>query len=256
MHSFSKYLLIFILSVCCCVPAIAQGPDTAVYQQQQPDNPDGIEGNTLPYNTNHPSDATWDQLTTGKDFDYKDKVEFAPPPEKNSAEVPGWLKMVASILRFFTTTAGHVLLWSLLILIVGYIIYRIVSGEGKRLFSRSDKNRNTDTGTASADDYLLTDNWETKLQQALDNNDHRLAIRNSYMLILQLLQHQNQIRYRQDKTNMEYYRELTDPDTRQSFRQMMQQYEYTWYGNYLPAQQAFEAYLRTFNTLKNKLSRQ
>lgn len=253
MHLFRKYLLLFMLSACCCIPAIAQDTDTTVYEQTQPGEEHA--GYSRPNNTARPTDAEWEQLTTGKAFDYKDKVEFTPE-EKKPTEVPGWLKVIANILRFFTTTAGHVILWSLLLLIVGYIIYRIVSGEGKRLFTKSDKSRNTDHETIVAEENLLTDNWEVKLQTALDSNDHRLAIRYSYMLVLQLLQHRNLIRYRQDKTNIEYYRELTDPETRQAFRQIMRQYEYAWYGNYLPPQPAFDAYVQTFNALKNKLGRQ
>jgi len=258
MRLFSKFVLIFCFMTCCYGNVPAQVADSAVYEQEADytATDDAITEQPVPYNASSPTDATWETLTNDKAFGYKDKIEFTPPNEKPRTEIPGWLKVVAAVLQFFTTTAGHVILWSLLILIVGYVIYRIVSGEGKRLFSGSSKKMNAEEDTALQEEDLLANNWETKLQQALDNNDHRLAIRFSYMLVLQMLQHRNLIRYRHDKTNMEYYRELADTETRQSFRQMMRQYEYTWYGNYLPAQPAFDAYFQAFKTLKNKLGHQ
>ncbi len=83
-------------------------------------------------------------------------------------------------------------------------------------------------------------------------NEARLAIRYSYMLLLQLLQQKGQIQYRPDKTNYEYYHELNET-YKKDFRILTRQYEYAWYGNFEVAEDSYRRYMDTFNHLKKTL---
>jgi hypothetical protein len=69
-----------------------------------------------------------------------------------------------------------------------------------------------------------------------------------------LLQERSLIVYRPDKTNIQYYRELTDSPFRQPFRDLSRQYEYAWYGNYLPSKAVLDYYMQQFNSIKKSLS--
>ena len=100
---------------------------------------------------------------------------------------------------------------------------------------------------------ITNTNWEALLQKASANNDLRLAVRYSYMWLLQLLQEHELIKYRGDKTNYEYYSELAGTNYKQSFKQLSRQYEYTWYGNFLPSDTAYQQYLSLFGNLKTQL---
>lgn len=208
------------------------------------------------YNSQQPTGAQWHKIVNDKDFWYKDKTEYTPKPPRKAPEKAdlSWLEWIVGFFRFFTTVLGKIILLTLLVAIVGYVLYRIISGEGNGLFGKNSKKLAEPDEAHVSEEDLLTNNWENQLQKALDSGDQRLAIRYSYMLVLQMLQHRNLISYRQDKTNIEYYRELADGETKNTFRQMMRQYEYTWYGNYLPSAPAFDEYFGVFKYLKNKLN--
>lgn len=263
MRALSKYIFLFLFAVASCIPAIAQEADTTAYEADTV--AEGVTEASLPststyeapvdYNTQEPSDDQWKKVTTDKDFYYRDEVEYVKPEPQKDHEPSGLLLAIARFFAFFATTAGHVILFIMLALFIGFIVYRIISGEGKGLFSRDSKKLVEEAPDEISEEDLLTNNWETRLQQAIQQNNQRLIIRYSYMLVLQLLQHRNMISYRQDKTNIEYFRELPEGDSQQAFRLVMRQYEYTWYGNYLPDAGAFDAYMETFKTLKAKLSR-
>lgn len=254
MRSFLSCLFIVVLLFCCAFSSYAQEDDSAYNTEA---TTDAGEEYARPVNNNNtaPTDAQWQQISTGKDFDYKDQREFtAVPAPKSNKEFNGLVKLIIGIVRFFSSLAGKVVLWTLLILLVAFLAYRIFKGDG-RLFARRNKKILTgDEGqTDVSEDDLLHRNWEEQLRAALAAGDTRMAIRYSYMLLLQLLQARNLIQYRQDKTNTDYFRELGDSPVRQQFRQLTRNYEYAWYGNFLPSADAFEAYLQLFNGVKKGL---
>lgn len=258
MPAVNKYFFLTAFLICCHTFSMAQEADTS--DDTEPAIATEYTG-TVParpvvYNSQQPTGAQWNKIINDKDFWYKDKIEYTPQPPGKTPKQPDlrWLDRIVLFFRFFTTVLGHAILLGLLIAIVGYVLYRIVSGEGKGLFVKNSKKQITPDEEQVSEEDLLASNWESKLQKALHIGDKRLAVRYSYMLVLQLLQHRNLISYRHDKTNIEYYRELVDEDTKNAFRRMMRQYEYSWYGNYPPSQPSFDEYFGIFKHLKNKLN--
>ena len=75
------------------------------------------------------------------------------------------------------------------------------------------------------------------------------------MGVLHLLQDNNLIAYRDDKTNYDYYQELKATDYKQPFRNLSRVYEYTWYGNYSINDNTLQQYMGIFNGLKQQLQR-
>ena len=239
--------IIGLLLLLCCSSLGAQEADTTV-----PEEEETTEAAAVPYQTAEPLASHWDSLTRQPAFSYKDKKEYIVKPQKPK-EDPFIIRLLLGIIGFFASTLGHLMLWGSLLLIAGFLIYRLVRGEGKRLFGNKGESFAEEETTVIDEDDLEHSNWEERFTQALQSGDKRKAIRYSYMQLLQLLQHRDLIRYRQDKTNTAYYRELSGHEAAYPFRVLSRQYEYAWYGNYLPTQAAFDAYLQTFNTLKNKL---
>ena len=112
-----------------------------------------------------------------------------------------------------------------------------------------------EAGSPQEEEDITTINWERLLQQARDNNDTRLAIRYTYMWLLQLLQERQLILYRNDKTNYEYYTELNDTSYKQPFKQLSRQYEYAWYGRYAISAAGYDDFAALFNNLRNQLGK-
>lgn len=194
--------------------------------------------------------AQWEQLKKDKEFGYKDDREgvVKQKPYKKTA----LMKFFETLFGFFGGVLGNFLIWCAVILVVVLIIYRLFFSKDNILFSRN-KRMVSDTGPIDSEENILSTNWEAHLQKAIDDNDLRLAVRYSYMWLLQILQQQQLINYRSDKTNYEYYNELNNTNYKKPFRQLSLQYEFAWYGQFGMPQQMFNDYLTQFNDLKNQL---
>ncbi len=194
------------------------------------------------------------QLTSDKAFGYKNDIEampVVPKPEENFKPLEEFLKVLGSI---FGSGVWTVLLWIIIIATVGYMIYIVALNKNNFMFARKKKSIASADDTGDNEDFALTD-WEHLTQQAVCNNDLRMATRYRYMWLLQLLQEKQLIQYREDKTNFEYYSELSASQIKQPFKKLSRQYEFAFYGNYVPTTTAYNDYAATFNTVKQQLGK-
>lgn len=194
-----------------------------------------------------PTQQQWEQLTSDKAFGYKTEKEGVRQKEDTSSNAI--MKFIYLVAAFFSSGIGTALLWILLFAFVAWALYKLFLGN---VFQRSKKYQRPPPGNYDDMEDLAATNWEAALQKAISNNDTRLAIRFSYMLLLQLMQEKGQIQYRPDKTNYEYYNELSDR-YKSGFRLLTRQYEYAWYGNFSVADESYKTYMETFNHLKSTI---
>ena len=194
--------------------------------------------------------AQWQQLTNDKAFDYKNDKESVKPPVQPANT--GWLiQFLRAIIAFFS--AAKYLIWAIIITGILYIIYKIFAGSGSFMFRKNKKVMNDESPPESNDEDIASTNWEALSLQAINNNDLRLAVRYRYMWLLQLLQKNELIHYRNDKTNYEYYTELRETSYKQPFKQLSRQYEYAWYGHFTLSPAAYAEYEGLFNNLRKQL---
>lgn len=193
--------------------------------------------------------ARWQELTADKAFSYKSDKEVAPPPHEYKESAIH--KFFSAFFEFFSGGIGNVILWIIVIALVGFVLYSVFFSNNF-LFSRNRK-MSEDEELVRADEDVATTNWEALLQQATQKNDFRLAVRYSYMWLLQMLQQRELIKYRADKTNYDYYAELNETAYKQPFKQLSRQYEYAWYGEFTLSAESFHSYLGLFNNVKNQL---
>lgn len=263
MHNLlKKYLLSFFFCVaaaCSALNAAAQeSPDTGI-TVTEPDTTTStsIDGEYVEppaptvYNSALPTDAQWQQATSDRAYWYRNEREVVKEPSGPPKE-DNFIYFILSILHFFGTALGKLLLWICLFLIIGYVIYRIIKGQGNGLFGAQDRKSGSEIGELT-EQGLLDADWEGQMRAAVQAGDTRAAIRFSYLRLLQLLQQEGHITFRPDKTNAEYYRELADKPQRQTFRSMARQYEWAWYGNFLPGKEALDSYMHSFQQLKQSL---
>lgn len=198
------------------------------------------------------SSSRWDSLTNDKAFYYrneKEAIEKIKPVKTGALD-----KIIEAIFVFFGSTTGKVITWSIFFLALGWALYKIFFGDHTGLFKK--RTAIPKTGAPQMTEEHLPDaDWEALLRDAMQQQDVRMAIRYSYMRLLQLMQQNGMLQYRQDKTNYDYYRELADEQYKQPFKQLSRQYEYAWYGDYPLSAAAYNEYMQTFNTLKNRLHR-
>ena len=192
----------------------------------------------------------WEQLTRDPAFNYRNDVEKERKPP--APRQPGLFSLfISKLFQLFSSGFGAVLAWGTIVLIVIYVIYKLTLNGGGFVFSRG-KKKMTGPEEAPTEDFTATD-WDARLQKAIRDNDLRLAVRYSYMWLLQMLHNKQLIKYTDDKTNYEYYRELEPTPYKQPFRQLSRQYEYANYGNYELSPTAYNNYIALFNNLRKQL---
>lgn len=197
------------------------------------------------------TDEQWQQLTKDEAFGYATEKELYPKQTAPKDNV--LLTILAVIFSFFSSSLGKVLIWTMFFVVLGWILYKVLFSE--RLFSRTSRVVQDDAAPEyETEEDLLTTDWEQRMQQALKENNIPLAIKYSYLRLLQLLQQKEFISYRSDKTNRDYYYELPDNGQRKDFRSLSNTYEYVWYGQYPLSQQQYDEYMQTYQSLKKQVS--
>ena len=191
--------------------------------------------------------ARWQQLTNDKELNYQKDKEIVKPPEPPHNNL--LLRFFKMLFEFFS--AASILLWLIIIAALVFVVYKIVTSSF--MFGKNKKVMQEGGPPQHEEEDIATTNWEALLQQAIAGNDLRLAVRYRYMWLLQILQRRELIQYRNDKTNYEYYTELSDTSYKQPFKQLSRQYEYVWYGHFALPRAAYEAYSDLFNNLKKQL---
>lgn len=214
----------------------------------EPIEPDTVlNRNTLhlPYD----SVKSWKNL---KAYDYmqdidsllraKNKVE--QKKEKVSSG-PGFFE------NFLASGFLSVLLWSLAILFVGFIIYRLFLAEG--VFQRKPVPVNNAEANVSEEEITHDSDFEGLIKQALLSSNYRQAVRYQYLRTLHGLASKQFVDLAPDKTNFQYVREIGNPGHQQAFAALTLHYEYVWYGEFDIGSDIYHKIEKGFLNLNQKL---
>ena len=198
-------------------------------------------------------EGQWEEMVKDKAFLYKDKKESETiTPTVSQPNI--LTKFLAIIYNLASSTIGRTIIWAALILFIGYVLYATLFRSKTRLQKQKKNLQKNSLATPEEKDILHTD-WEQEIQQAVAEGNTRLVIRYRYMQLLQLLQKEQMIRFRSDKTNQDYYNEIHNTGIKTTFRKLSQQYEYAWYGDYPVTNKALDAFSLTFSNLKAQLDK-
>ena len=193
----------------------------------------------------------WHKLTSDKAFSYRNELETKKLATENEQNV--LRKIISALIEFFGSPGGILLIWLLVIGIVGYFLYSALAGSNSFLFRRGRRVPDGANDESDREQDIAEVNWETLMNDALSKNDFRLAVRYSYMWLLQILQKGELIKYQTGKTNFDYAQELKETKYRQEFMMISRQYEYAWYGQTLVTGSAYENHMKVFNKIKAQL---
>lgn len=96
---------------------------------------------------------------------------------------------------------------------------------------------------------------EKALDAALAANDYRTAIRIYYLMVIKELSNKQWIKWKQDKTNGEYLREMLVRDEYQTFMQITVNFEKVWYGDVTIDEDRFSSMRPTFDHFIQQIKR-
>lgn len=145
------------------------------------------------------------------------------------------------------------LLWILIVASFFSIIVWYLSSLNIRLF------RKASTTIAVHDENKMPDDifsipYDSKIAEAIKQNQFQLAVRLLYLQTLMRLSHKNLIQFKQDKTNSHYLSQLYNTIYYKDFFSLTRHFEYTWYGQFPISEVVFKQLQKDFETFNRKLA--
>lgn len=163
----------------------------------------------------------WEELT--KELDYQDRT----PVRRNEPEYRDHSEQEAFWATFF-----KVLAILAAIAIVGYVLANMLSGQplfGPR--NRRVEGQLSEITLENIEDHLREAEIDSFIQEAIRRQDFALAIRLHYLSVIKALIEGEWIRWKRDKTNGAYLREMGGQPLFQPFQEVTTIFEQVWYGD-------------------------
>jgi hypothetical protein len=139
----------------------------------------------------------------------------------------------------------EIFIWIFSISLVLFAIYRL-TGMERRFFFQGNRNNRPLSYQEEQEDIHSID-FNRAIQEAVDNQQYRLAIRLMYLKNIKTLSDRNLIHFKPNKTNFDYARELKPSAYFKGFEDITLVYEYAWYGEFPVERETFERLRNIFS---------
>jgi hypothetical protein len=138
------------------------------------------------------------------------------------------------------------------LLVIFFIFKAVINKEGSWIFGKSsDKSI---IPVMDIETNLQATNFEQLIANAEKEGHYRLAIRYYYLWLLKSLTNAEIIAYDVEKTNSDYFNEISNKDTKDRFSYTSYLYNYIWYGEFdvtdAQFQKAKDAFLTFLKSIK------
>lgn len=171
-----------------------------------------------------------------KDFDYTEKKE------EPGFFAKAWNWFLRLLTRFFeflfgveqATGALRTFLSILpyfLLAVVLYFLLKFFLKVDTNALSMQEQNKAI-VNLTEEEELIKNQDLQQLIDKAIADKNYRLAIRYSYLAILQRLVHVKLIDWQQEKTNEDYIKEIERDSLRSLFSKSTLLYDFVWYGNF------------------------
>lgn len=131
------------------------------------------------------------------------------------------------------------LMWGIMIIafagiLIWYLVYNKTS-----LFDRKSLVIRGETEEGEETEDIFAIRYEAQIARATREGNYRLAVRFMFLRILRDLSKAGLIRYKQDRTNLDYLTQLYNTKMYRPFFRLARDYEYAWYGHFEISREAF-----------------
>ncbi|WP_304037886.1 DUF4129 domain-containing protein [Mesonia mobilis] len=100
---------------------------------------------------------------------------------------------------------------------------------------------------------IYTEDINQLITDALENQQYRLAIRYSYLLVLRELKNKEFIDYQFQKTNHDYLAEIESEQLKLQFKKITKWYDFVWYGDFTISEEEYQHASKDFAAIKTQL---
>lgn len=272
MRSIVFIFLIFISAEISAQDSIAKIQETQVPLFQ--DTIYSAEKKVVQYDTH--SNKTPLSLNKNKIEDYKNNPDFNyKPPEETDNWWNQFTNWVGSLVTKFFNWLGNVwssfwewllpnskgsAMWGFVIHVLPYIIIAVFVAFIIWLFYKLNPGAKLMKSKAKPavffteeEEIIKTRDIQKLIDKALQKQNYRLAVRYYYLLILKRLTDAELIEYEFDKTNSDYFAEVTSEKLNHGFRKATNIYDYIWYGNFTVTEADFNKAQAIFKNLERSI---
>lgn len=180
-------------------------------------------------------EGQWNQTIEGinysksyrEDLDYDEDFSDEPGGKKKKKKQAENASGSSPFWNFFV----KILFIVLGLLLIAFIIYSIAKGELFRPRSTQFSTDQTNISLETIEDNIHESDLDRFIKEALQNENYALAIRLYYLAIIKELSINRNIKWKRDKTNRDYLRELKGSSLFSEFRDATRIFERIWYGD-------------------------
>jgi hypothetical protein len=163
------------------------------------------------------------------------------------------MQFIARLLSLATNTfLGRIIFYTLCISLLLYFLIKFLNIDIKEAFYRSTKSSTPRMGHQEENIYEIS--FEERIKEAYDRKDFRECARLTFLYALKKLSDRQVIIWRPGKTNEEYWQELNQHPTRQSWQELRLYFDYAWYGHFDIDEKTYGDIQNVFGEFNRKLS--
>lgn len=147
------------------------------------------------------------------------------------------------------------ILWILIIVaIIVLVILKLTNTGVSTLFSgRAHKAEKTDATLEDVDIHAI--DYEKQIAEAISKRDYRLAVRLWFLRTLKSFSDKELVNWKIDKTNSDYYYELSGTAYQKEFGEVSNVYDYIWYGEFPVDESSYSKAEGKFRDLFGKIKK-
>lgn len=191
--------------------------------------------------------AQWSKLREGRD--YVDNYKAPKPKEKKQAERQPQTNTSGS--SNFRLGESRFIVYFVLVLLIIIIIVRVLA--------KSQNNTKIAETAISVENFSEIEermhelSLDELLTQAVNAGNLRLALRLNFLIIIKLMTQRKTIKWKKDKTNWEYHREIKNRAIADQFKEVIVNFEGFWYGEHPLSETNYHYADRLYSGLREHL---
>ena len=143
-----------------------------------------------------------------------------------------------------------IVFFTIAILALALVIWKLVQAQMKL---KNPKVKQQIADLEEAVENIQESDLERFLREALEGNNYKLAIRVYYLMIIKALADKKLIKWKKDKTNNAYVREMKKTEYYNRFKTITRQFERTWFGENEITKQDFQKLQPEFSGFVNTI---
>lgn len=153
--------------------------------------------------------------------------------------------------NIFKQPIVKIILWVLAFGLIGFIVSKLFLGEN--FFRRNRVYENISDNPKDDENISDPSGYDKLIAQAVMMKNYRLAIRFSYLQILQMLSASGLVQFSADKTNYQYVNELRGKPYQNDFAGITLNYEYVWYGKFDISEEVYKRLSAEYKAIHQKI---